>query len=202
MVVRTVEQHPFLTAFDGAKRFPPQEVNKKSTRRSPPPQEPYRQPRSKYAVLSLKGMLHTSPVLSWGRPSWSGGYPSPGVTLPPPRKTCDLVMVFSILRGISVVDRRYTGKTQKFEFSSTTFTTVFKICLYVRHFDSSVCPHKIFWWHFADSSKLLKNHFVNELDLTSFKFSAIKWFFKSLEELAKWHQKILHGHTDESKHLA
>ena len=45
-------------------------------------------------------------------------------------------------------------------------------------------------------------HLVNELDLTSFKFAAIKWFFKSLEESPKWHQKILCGHTDESKHLA
>ena len=71
-----------------------------------------------------------------------------------------------------------------------------------RCFDSSVCPHKIFSWHFANSSKLLENNFVNELDLTSFKFAAIKWFFKSLEELAKCHQKILCGHTDESKHLA
>ena len=41
-----------------------------------------------------------------------------------------------------------------------------------------------------------------KLDLTSFKFAAIKWFFKSLEESAKCHQKILCGHTDESKCLA
>ena len=46
---------------------------------------------------------------------------------------------------------------------------------------------------------ILKNHFVNELDLTLFKFSAIKWFFKSLEELPKCCQKIFCGHTDESK---
>ena len=71
-----------------------------------------------------------------------------------------------------------------------------------RCFDSSVCPHKIFSWHFANSSKLLKNNFVNELDLTSFKFAAIQWFFKSLEESEKCHQKILCGHTDESKCLA
>ena len=101
--------------------------------------------------------------------------------------------------------RWIAGKLKKHKnlyFSSTTFTTVFKICLYARCFDSSVCPHKIFWQHFANSSKLLKNHFVNELDLTSIKFAAIKWFFKSLEELAKCCQKILCGHTDESKHLA
>ena len=93
-------------------------------------------------------------------------------------------------------------KHKNLNFFSTTFTTVFKICLYARCFDSSVCPHKIFWWHFADSSKLLKNHFVNELDLTSFKFAAIKWFFKSLEESAKCCQKIFCGHNDESKCLA
>ena len=91
-------------------------------------------------------------------------------------------------------------KHTKFNFFCTTFTTVFKICLYASSFDSSVCPHKIFWWHFANSSKLLK--IVNELDFTSFKFSAIKWFFKSLEESAKCHQKFLCGHTDESKCLA
>ena len=99
---------------------------------------------------------------------------------------------------------RIAGKLEKHKhlnFSSTTFTTVLKICLYARCFDSSVCPHKFFWQHFADSSKLLKNHFVNELDLTSFKFAAIKWFFKSLEELAKYHQKILCRITDESKCL-
>ena len=51
------------------------------------------------------------------------------------------------------------------------------------------------------SSKLLKNHFVNKLDLTSFKFVAIKWFFKSLAESAKCCQEILCEHTDESKCL-
>ena len=92
--------------------------------------------------------------------------------------------------------------TKKLNFSSTTFRPVFKICLCARCFDSSVCPYKIFSRHFADSSKLLKNHFVNELDLTSFKLSAIKWFFKSLEESAKCRQKILCAHTDELKCLA
>ena len=117
---------------------------------------------------------------------------------------CADVILVSV-PGWRVSARQIAGKLEKhkkFYFSSTTFTTVFKICLYARCFDSSVCPHKIFWWHFANSSKLLKNHFVNELDLTSFKFAAIKWFFKSLEESAKCHQKILRGHTDESKCLA
>ena len=37
----------------------------------------------------------------------------------------------------------------------------------------------------ADSSKLLKNHFVNELDLTSFKFAAIKWIFQKFRRIGK-----------------
>ena len=39
---------------------------------------------------------------------------------------------------------------------------------------------------------------LNEVKLSSL----TEWFFKSLEELAKCHQKILCEHTDESKHLA
>ena len=50
--------------------------------------------------------------------------------------------------------------------------TVFKICLYARHFDSSLSPHKIFRRHFINSSKLLKNHliteFLNEVKSSSF----------------------------------
>ena len=41
---------------------------------------------------------------------------------------------FMFLRGISVADRMQTLKTQKLDFSHTTFTIVFKICLYPRHF--------------------------------------------------------------------
>ena len=86
-------------------------------------------------------------------------------------------------------------------FSSTTFTTIFKICLYARCFDSSVCPHNNFWWHFVDSPKLLKNHLITA-NLNEVKSSSLtKWFFKSLEESAKCDQKILCSHTDESKHL-
>ena len=51
----------------------------------------------------------------------------------------------------------------------------------------------------ADAPKLLKNNIVNELDLTSFKFTAIKWFFESFEESVKYRQKIACGQTDESK---
>ena len=58
-------------------------------------------------------------------------------------------------------------------FSYNTFTTGFKICLYARHFDSSVCPHEIFWWHFANSSKLLKNHLIAE-NLNEVKSSSLK----------------------------
>ena len=91
--------------------------------------------------------------------------------------------------------------TKRLNFSSTTFTTVFKICLYTRCFDSSLCPHNIFWWHFADSSKLLKNNLITA-NLNEVKSSSLtKWFFKSLEESAKCRQKILCSHTDESKHL-
>ena len=42
---------------------------------------------------------------------------------------------------------RIAGKLKKHKndnLSSCTFTTGFKICLYARHFDSSVCPHGIF----------------------------------------------------------
>ena len=72
-------------------------------------------------------------------------------------------------------------------FSCSTFTTGFKICLYARHFDSSVCPHE---WHFADSSKLLKNHLITE-NFNEVKSSSLKkLFFKSLEKSVKCHQKI------------
>ena len=82
---------------------------------------------------------------------------------------------------------------------SQLFLNVFKICLYGGHFDSSVCPQKVFWQHFADSSKHLKNHLIAE-NLNEVKSSSlIKWFFKSLKELVKCCQKILCGHTDESK---
>ena len=87
-------------------------------------------------------------------------------------------------------------------FSYSTFTTGFKICLYARHFDSSVCQHEIFGWHFADSSKLLKSYLIAE-NLNEVKSSSLKkQFFKSSEKSAKYRQKIPYGQTDESKHLA
>ena len=87
-------------------------------------------------------------------------------------------------------------------FSCNTFTTGFKICLCARHFHSSVCPHELFWWHFANSSKLLKNHLITE-NLNEVKSSSLKkLFFKSLKKSAKCCQKIPCGQTDESKHLA
>ena len=95
----------------------------------------------------------------------------------------------------------FKKNTKKFNCSSTTFTTVFRIRLYTRCFDSSVCPHKLFWWHFVDSSKLLKNHLI-AANLNEVKSSSLtKCFFKSLEESTKCCQKSLCGHTDESKHL-
>ena len=55
------------------------------------------------------------------------------------------------------------------------------------------------WRYIIDSSKLLKNHLIAE-NLNEVKSSSFtKQFFKSLEELAKCCQKILCGHTDESK---
>ena len=66
---------------------------------------------------------------------------------------------------------------------------------------------QIFHMEFSDGTLLIllnfkKNNFVNEIDLTSFKFTAIIRFFKSLQESAKCKQKIPCGQTDESKHLA
>ena len=80
--------------------------------------------------------------------------------------------------------RRIADKLEKYKnlnFSSTTFTTVFIICLYENGFEN----------HLIAAS-------LNE-DKSS---SLTKWFFKSLEELAKCHKKILCGHTDDSKCLA
>ena len=76
------------------------------------------------------------------------------------------------------------------------------MCLYTRGFRTSVWPHRIFWQHFADFPKLLKNNFVNKLDLTSFKFTAIKCFFLKFRRISKattennkwtnwWIQKVL-----------
>ena len=67
-----------------------------------------------------------------------------------------------------------------------------------------VLIHQFVHMEFSDGTLLnfLQNNFFNKLDLTSFKFSAIKWFFKSLEESAKCHQKIPCGQIDESKCLA
>ena len=65
-----------------------------------------------------------------------------------------------------------------------------------------VLIHQFVYMEFSDGTlPILKNNFFNELDLTSFKFSVIKWFFKSLEKSAKCHQTIPCGQTDESKCL-
>ena len=65
-------------------------------------------------------------------------------------------------------------------FSSSFFTIDFKICLYAWCFDTSHCPHDIFWLHFANSSKLWESKMCQ---WTSFKFSAIKLFSQSFGEL-------------------
>ena len=72
---------------------------------------------------------------------------------------CKSTNIVTVTEGISVTDCRQAGKTQKQNFFYNTFTTVFKICLHLDIFDSSVCPHGIFWWHFSDSPELLKNNF-------------------------------------------
>ena len=51
-------------------------------------------------------------------------------------------------------------KAQKWEFL-LNITIISKIA-YASDFDSSVCPHRIFWWCFANSSKLLKNKLIAE----------------------------------------
>ena len=80
---------------------------------------------------------------------------------------------------------KFRKKQKNENFSSITFTTVSKICLYGRHFDSSVYPHGIFYWHLADSPKLLKNGLIAE-NLNEVRSSSLtKSFFKSLGELAK-----------------
>ena len=56
-------------------------------------------------------------------------------------------------------------------FCSSFFSIDFKICLYARRFDTSYCPHDIFWLHFANSSKLWENRMCQ---WTSCKFSVIK----------------------------
>ena len=64
-----------------------------------------------------------------------------------------------------------------------------------------VLIHQFVHMEFSDSTLLIllnlkkKTNFFNELELTSFKFSAIK----SLEELTRCCQKIPYGQTDESK---
>ena len=83
-------------------------------------------------------------------------------------------------------------------FSSSFFTTDFKICLYARWFDTSHCPHDIFWLHFANSSKLWENKMCQ---WTSFKFSVIKLFSQSFGELASCSQNVSCGQCEVSKHL-
>ena len=70
------------------------------------------------------------------------------------------------------------------------------------HFDSSVCPHEIFWWHFADSSKLLKNHLIAE-NLNEVKSSALKKnVFQKFRKIDKVPSANSILQTDELKHLA
>ena len=109
-------------------------------------------------------------------------------------------------RGSSTADCVWTDKLKSsleklnfWFFSSSFFTIDFKICLYARHFDTSHCPHDIFWLHFANSSKLWENKMCQR---TSFKFSAIKLFSESFGELTRCSQKMSCGQCEVSKRLA
>ena len=95
-----------------------------------------------------------------------------------------------------MADRRWTEKKQKI------FLNVLSQLFLKYAYTLDVLIHQFVHMEFSDSTLLIllnfkKKIFFNELELTSFKFSAIK----SLEELTRWRQKIPCGQTDESKHV-
>ena len=80
-------------------------------------------------------------------------------------------------------------------FSSTFFTIDFKICLYARCFDTSHCPHDIFWLHLVNSPKLWENNLIAE------NLNEVHWhilFSQSFEELAKCSQNMSCGKCEVS----
>ena len=84
-------------------------------------------------------------------------------------------------------------------FSSSFFTIDFKICLYARRFDTSHCPHDIFWLRLVNSPNLWENNLIAE------KLNEVHWhilFSQSFEELAKCSQNMSCGQCDVSKCLA
>ena len=66
-------------------------------------------------------------------------------------------------------------------FSSSFFTIDFKICLYARCFDTSHCPHDIFWLHLVNSPKLWENNLIAEN--FGMKFIDTFCFLKGLKNL-------------------
>ena len=108
--------------------------------------------------------------------------------------------------GSSTADCMWTDKLKSsleklnfWFFSSSFFTIDFKIFLYARGFDTSYCPHNIFWLHFVNSSKLWENKMCQ---WTSCKFSVIKLFSQSFGELTRCSQNMSCGQCEVSKCLA
>ena len=79
-------------------------------------------------------------------------------------------------------------------FSSSFFTIDFKICLYARRFDTSHCPHDIFWIHLVNSPKLWENNLIAE--------NLNEVHSHSFEELSKCSQNKSCGQCEVSKCLA
>ena len=120
----------------------------------------------------------------------------------PKEATC---MFLNDQGGSSTADCMWTDKLKSsleklnfWFFSSSFFTIDFKICLYDRCFDTSHCPHDIFWLHFANSSKLWENKMCQ---WNSFKFSVIKLFSQSFGELTRCSQNMSCGQCEVSKRL-
>ena len=90
-------------------------------------------------------------------------------------------------------------KTPKWEFFLQYIHNWFLKYAYILHIlINQFVNMKFFWWHFADSSKLLKNHLIAE------NLNEVHWknCFQKFRKSAKCHQKIPRGQTDGSKCLA
>ena len=82
----------------------------------------------------------------------------------------------AMFRGDQRGESQVNWKNRKMRISLPLLLQLFLKYAYVVDVFIHQFTHGIFWWHFANSPKLLKNDFVNELDLTSFKFSAMNLF--------------------------
>ena len=93
----------------------------------------------------------------------------------------------------------YSSSIQVFWFSSSSFFTIdSEICLYARCFDTSHCPHDIFWLRLVNSPKLQENNLITE------NLNEVHWhilFSQSFEELAKCSQNMPCGQCEVSKCL-